>query len=283
MKTLIIGSDGQLGSQLMEFMPNPTGASRKGKDSMRLDISDVHEVENLILSEKPDVVVNAAAITDVDLCEREREMALKVNGIAVRSMARACSVIGSYFIHISTDYVFDGEKGMYKEDDAPNPLNYYGISKLYGEASALAYDETLVVRTSGVFGYKQNFPLFVLKTLQGNGTVKCIDSFYSPIHARLLARAIAELLGRRPYGIINVSGARISRYELAMKIKEFFGIDTGTVVQQQGQSGIVSARRPHDSSLDNSRARALLSFDFESVESNLRTMREELGRETMEG
>ncbi len=200
MKTLIIGSDGQLGSQLMEFMPNPTGgASRKGKDSMRLDISDVHEVENLILSEKPDVVVNAAAITDVDLCEREREMALKVNGIAVRSMARACSVIGSYFIHISTDYVFDGEKGMYKEDDAPNPpLNYYGISKLYGEASALAYDETLVVRTSGVFGYKQNFPLFVLKTLQGNGTVKCIDSFYSPpIHARLLARAIAELLGRR--------------------------------------------------------------------------------------
>ncbi|SAI84431.1 NAD(P)-dependent oxidoreductase [Saccharolobus solfataricus] len=93
-------------------------------------------------------------MTDVDKCEVEREKAYKINAEAVKHMVRASRVVEAYFIHVSTDYVFDGTKGNYKEDDLPNPINYYGLTKLLGETFALSYDDSLVIRTSGVFRHK---------------------------------------------------------------------------------------------------------------------------------
>ena len=269
MKVLVIGKDGQLGSELVKTIPASIGTSRKNDSGIFLDLRNSNAIEDLILKEMPDVVINAAAQTDVDSCENNRSDAYAINARAVRNIARACSVTGSYLIHVSTDYVFDGEKGSYNEEDVPNPINYYGISKAIGEAYALSYDDSLVIRTSGVYGIKMNFPLYVAKTLRGNGTVNCIDSYYSPIHATMLAESIKELMEKRFYGILNVSGDRISRYEFAMKIKETLKIETGSVKLAK-EVPKLKARRPYDSSLDNGKALGMLSTKFNDMERSIK-------------
>lgn len=265
MKVLLIGKDGQLGSELVKLIPNSVGTSRKNNSENFLDLKNLNAIEDFILKEMPDVVVNTAALTDVDSCENNKNNALIINAKAVKSISRACSVAGTYFIHVSTDYVFDGERGNYSEEDSPNPINYYGFTKAIGEAYALSYDDSLVIRTSGVYGIKMNFPLYVAKTLRENGTVNCIDSYYSPIHATVLAEAIKEIIGKRIYGILNVSGDRISRYDFALKIKETLGIETGAVNLVKVVQNL-KARRPYDSSLDNSKALKMLSTKFNDVE-----------------
>lgn len=251
------------------MIPGSIGTSRKESSGVLLDLNNSSAIEDLILKEMPDVVINSAAQTNVDECENNRNAAYSINAKAVRNMARACSVTGSYFIHVSTDYVFDGEKGNYLEDDIPNPINYYGISKAIGEAYALSYDDSLVIRTSGVYGVKMNFPLYVAKTLRENGTVSCIDSYYSPIHAKMLAEAIKELIYKRVYGILNVSGDRISRYDLALKIKELLEIDTG-IVNLAKDIAKMKVKRPYDSSLDNGKALRILSTKFNDMEKSIK-------------
>ena len=269
MKVLVIGQDGQLGSELVKLIRDSKGTSRRGNSGILLDLEKSHTIEGLILKEVPDVVINAAAHTDVDGCENNKDYAYAINAKAVKSITRACSLAGSYLIHVSTDYVFDGKKGNYDEEDTPNPINYYGISKALGEAYALSYDDSLVIRTSGVYGIKMNFPLFVVKTLREKGVVNCIDSFYSPIHATMLAEAIKELIEKREYGILNVSGVRISRYDFALKIKEILKIETGSVNMVKEVSNL-KARRPHDSSLDNGKALRILSTRFNDIERSIK-------------
>ncbi|WP_084272635.1 SDR family oxidoreductase [Picrophilus oshimae] len=273
MKTLIIGRDGQLGSELMRIIDGAVGTSRRSKSDIYLDIKNPNSIEDIIMKVSPDVIVNTAAMTDVDGCETSPDEAYRINAIAVRHIARAASVVGSYLIHISTDYVFDGSKGNYREDDVPNPVNYYGLSKLLGEAYALSYDDALVVRTSGVYGVKLNFPLYVAKTLRAGGTVKCIDSYYSPIHASQLAMAIKEIISRRLYGIIHVSGPRISRFDFAIKIKERLDIESGKIIMENERK-ILLANRPYDSSLNNGRAKRILEYRFEDIDNGIEMLRD---------
>ncbi|AAK41975.1 dTDP-4-dehydrorhamnose reductase (rfbD-2) [Saccharolobus solfataricus P2] len=202
-------------------------------------------------------------MTDVDKCEIEKDKAYKINSQAVKHIVRAGRVVDSYVIHISTDYVFDGNKGNYKEDNIPNPINYYGLSKLLGEIFASSYDESLIIRTSGVFRNK-GFPIYVYKTLKEGKTVLAFKGYYSPISARKLALAIDELLDLRKTGIIHVAGERISRYELAIKIKEKFNLPGEVKEVDEIKSWI--AKRPYDSSLDISKARKLLTIDFYTLD-----------------
>ncbi len=271
MKVLVIGKDGQLGSELVRVIEGSRGTSRQSGSGIFLDLTNLNSIEDIIRKEKPEVVINAAAHTNVDGCEENKREAFLINGKAVGNMARVCSATRSYFIHISTDYVFDGERGNYTEDDIPNPVNYYGVSKLMGEAYALSYDDSLVIRTSGVYGIKMNFPLYVVKTLKEGGTVNCIDSYYSPIHATLLAEAIKELIEKRAYGILNVSGERLSRYEFALKIKKTLDIKSGNVSLVYSSQNL-KARRPYDSSLLNEKAKKMLSTKFYNTDKALEYM-----------
>ncbi|ADL19065.1 DTDP-4-dehydrorhamnose reductase [Acidilobus saccharovorans 345-15] len=274
---LVLGT-GQLGSELVGLL---RGEREKGKDvaytyhgsdpfgfGQQLDVTNFELLEDLIIKVSPDVIINAVAMTNVDACESDRARALKVNAEAVKHVARAVRVVGSYMIHVSTDYVFDGTKGLYREDEEPNPINYYGLTKLLGEAYALSYDDSLVVRTSGVFRDK-GFPSFVVRQLRQGRAVKAYAGFYSPISARKLAEAILALAELRKTGIINVAGERVSRYQLAVEVAKAFGLDPSPVTEVKEVEGWV-AKRPYDSSLDISRARALLNFDFYSLRENLR-------------
>lgn len=272
MRLLILGASGQLGSELSSLFPDAikTYSSSEVPGGVKLDVTDFPLLEDFILKVRPDIIINAVAFTDVDRCERDKERAFKVNAEAVRHIVRVSRVVEAYLVHVSTDYVFDGERGNYREYDVPNPINYYGLSKLVGEGYALSYDDSLVVRTSGVFKHK-GFPVFVYKALKEGKEVHAFKGYYSPISAKLLANAIKELIEMRRTGIINVAGERVSRYELALKIAEMYGLDKSKVREVDEVKGWV-AKRPLDSSLDISKAKGLLSMDFYSLEENLKYM-----------
>ena len=272
MKTLIIGSEGQLGREFMKLYPDSIGTSHAPSKESYLPIENEDSIIMYLTSEEPDTVINCAALTNVDRCEKEKEYAYKVNGLAVRSMAMKCKEIGAKLVHISTDYVFDGTDGNYLENAPPNPVNYYGLSKLAGEQFAYSVKENLVIRTSGVFGYSNNFPLFVYKKLKSRETVSAIQGFYSPIHAKELALAVKRLIELREEGIVNVAGERVSRMEFALNIAEYFNLDRN-LVRESNQVALLQAKRPFDSSLNIEKARRLIDFDFYSTRQNLEALR----------
>jgi len=272
MRILIFGASGQLGLELSKILQGDlikVYNSNEMEDGYKLDLTNFSVVEDFILKKRPDIIINTAAITDVDKCETEKDIAYKVNAEAVKHIVRAARVIEAYFIQISTDYVFDGQKGLYKEKDLPNPINYYGLTKLLGDIYSLSYDDSLVIRTSGIFRNK-GFPIYVYKALKENKEVNAFKGYYSPISARKLAEAINEIIQYRKTGIINIAGERISRYELALKIKEKYNLD-GIIKEVDNIENWI-AKRPFDSSLDISKAKKLLSVDFYSLDENLNYM-----------
>ena len=277
-KILIFGAGGQLGRELSSIYPDAVRAYHNGSgNEINVDLARKGMAESLIMREAPDLVINAAALANVDLCERDHQLAFDVNGESVLSMVRGCRTVGSSFIHVSTDYVFDGTVGYYSESSIPNPINYYGLSKLIGDAYALSYENAIVVRTSGVFGHLKNYPLYVLETLKNSKPVNAIRGYYSPIHARNLALSISELVKTDYKGLLNIAGERVSRYDLAMKIADAFSLDT-SLISEVGDLKSLNAKRPFDSSLEIRLAHEMISFDFSSVESNLSAMKATLAK-----
>lgn len=276
MKCMIFGSSGQLGRSLSKVFDESVLVSRSDDPHGIInDVRNYTEVEDLIIKQKPDVIINAAAISDVELCESDHKLAYSTNAIAVKHMISAASVVGSYFVQISTDYVFDGKDGTYREESVPSPINYYGISKLVGDSYALSYDNSIVIRTSGIFGYKNNFPLFAYNKLSKGERLSVMDAYYSPIHAAMLARSLYETVKTGKTGILNIAGERVSRVELSKRMCSLFGFDAANIDISDGKTMKFSAMRPKDSSLDISRAKSIISFDFYSLDSNLKLLNED--------
>jgi len=276
-RVLLTGASGLLGHRLVEelcrrgyeviatYNRTPPMAKLGKVRWVKLDVTDTLSLEDLVLKSRPDVVIHAAAYTDVDGCEVNREYAWRVNVDATRSIVRACRVVKSYIIYISTDYVFDGEKGMYKEDDVPNPINFYGLTKLVAEeivkCSDLLYT---IVRTSAIYGVgpgKLNFATYVANKLMEGEEVRAVeDQYVSPTLNVALARAVAELVEIRPMGVLHVAGERCSRYEFAKMIARLLGANEDLVKPVKMRDMKWKARRPRDSSLDTSKARDLISL-----------------------
>ena len=272
---LILGAGGQLGSELIKLFPDAVYTHNRMGSENYLSLRDFTSLSRKIREVSPDAVINAAAYTNVDGCERDRETAYMVNGDAVRIIAEEARKAGAYLVQVSTDYVFDGESGNYTEDSFPSPVNYYGLSKLVGDVNARAYDNSLIVRTSGVYGHKNNFPRFVYESLIKKQEIRVMEGYYSPIHASLLAKSIKMLLQKKRKGVLNVSGDRLSRMELALAIAQEFSLGPSTIKGVTNIEGMV-ARRPYDSSLDITAAKRILEFDFHSLRNNLSAFRSAL-------
>jgi dTDP-4-dehydrorhamnose reductase len=193
----ITGADGQLGRALRPLLP---GANFIGPDE--LDVTDQRAVRHLLGG--VDLVINCAALTDVDGCEADPEQANAVNAWGAAHVAMAAHRV----IQISTDYVFDGEKqGEYTEDDEPNPRSVYGLSKLEGERGVLEVGRNLVVRTSWLFGDGRNFVRSVVAADRAGKPLRVVsDQRGRPTGADALARAVAFLAGRAETGILHVAG-----------------------------------------------------------------------------
>ena len=270
---LILGSGGQLGTELHKIYPDAVAYDHSSRGARYLDFLDTKKLEAAILSSGCGWIINAAAYTNVDACEFNKEEAYRVNGLAVRSIVRAARKIGASVLQISTDYIFDGSRSLYLEDDVPNPLNFYGLSKLTGEIYANEYEDSLIVRTSGVYGSKKNFPNFIFNQLANQKQVNVLDGYYSPIHAKNLAQAIKILIQKDERGIINVAGERTSRLNLALEIAGKFKLDKN-LINKVDRIDSMKALRPFDSSLNISKAKKTLNFDFYSYESNLKCFQE---------
>jgi len=272
MKVLVTGATGLLGWWIakafseggFEVYATYHAQSPRGLEGVRwirMDLGDPLSAAGVVEELRPDMIVHSAAYTDVDGCEVNKEYAYRVNYLATKALAKASSKIGAYFVYISTDYVFDGERGMYREDDVPNPVNFYGFTKLLGEVAVLSILEgsSVVVRVSGLYGYsptgKKNFGIRALESLLRGEEVKAfIDQYLSPTYVVKLAERILRVVEKRITGIIHISGERLSRYEFAVMLAEELGVDRGLVKPAEMKNAKLVARRPRDSSLDTSRA-----------------------------
>ena len=268
---IIFGGSGQLGKSLSMVFPEAATYSHS-LSNKKVDVSDIEKLKIIFESEKPETVLNASAFTNVDACEMEKERAFAVNSMGVRNITTLCREYHSKLIHFSTDYVFSGDKGLYSEDSIPDPINYYGFSKSIGDAYALSLESSLLIRTSGVYGYGNNFPRFVYENLTEGKMVSVIEGYYSPITSDLLALSVKYLIIHNPgmSAVLNIAGERISRIDLAKNIAKTFDLDSQLIVKARKIPNM-RAPRPYDSSLDISRARKIIAFDFYSEEANMKS------------
>lgn len=226
MKILITGSSGMLGSDLVDILSRRHEVVTSGS----LDIRDLEGVMELLRETRPDAVVHAAAFTDVDCAETERDTAYQVNVLGTRNIAAAASAVGSSILYISTDYVFDGEKGDgYLEFDEPNPLNFYGKTKYLGEVSVRELSERFyIVRTSWLFGRNgRNFVGTMVELAERGHEISVVDDQYgSPTYTRDLAASIGNLLERPAYGVYHLTNSgQCSWYEFAIDIFNELGME----------------------------------------------------------
>ena len=269
MKLLVTGASGLLGRKLVElasgaghnvypvYNTHPLASS----NTRQLDICDETAVNKLITETEPDAVMHAASITDVDLCERDPGLAMRVNATATGFVAKACRSTQSYMVYISTDYIFDGTRGRYREEDKPSPINAYGRSKLLGERQVSEHSTSCcIARTSVLYGwgrmYRPNFASWIFDKLRTNEAMNVIvDQFVSPTLNSSLAAMLLEVADRRVEGIMHLAGAtRISRWEFALRLARTFGLNEKLLIPARSESMRWKARRPSDSSLDVSKA-----------------------------
>lgn len=213
---LVTGSTGMLGRAAVSLL----GGRGVGLSQEELDIADADAVSRAFARLRPQVVFNCAASTNVDLCETDHAYAESANVAGPANLATAASAYGAVMVHVSTDFVFDGEKGApYTERDEPHPLNYYGASKLEGELRVLsACPSALVVRTSWSFGPGGvSFPSKVLEwAKEGRRLRAADDQMGSPTYTPFLARGILQLLEAGAQGVFHLAGSgQASRFELA--------------------------------------------------------------------
>jgi dTDP-4-dehydrorhamnose reductase len=258
-KVLVAGASGQLGQALVRQLGERLCWSG-GRDG--LDVTDAAAVSARLLEVRPDVVVNASAYNKVDAAEDDPESAFRVNAVGPLNLARASAEVGARFVHVSTDYVFDGTKGTpYGEDDAPRPRSVYGLSKRAGELNVLSLGgSALIVRTSGVLGQggsRAKGGSFVERILQkarrGEPLRVVDDQVFAPTYAPDLAVALLALIDAGTQGLVHVTNeGSCTWHELAAEALRQAGL--GGEVEPIGSAALgLAAPRPAYSVLSTAR------------------------------
>lgn len=266
-KILVLGAGGHIGyhiavglSDKCEVIPVVGRFCPPAIRAQSCDITLGNDVAGLISDERPDVVVNTAALTDADLCQKKPLLARKINVDGAFNVAKACAKTGAYLIHYSTDLVFDGLRGMYREEDEINPLNVYARSKADSENIALdANRETAILRTAIVYGPgsgngKSFFETSIDRARDNEKVRLFTDQHRSFLYIGDSAQAVMALIEARPRGIYHVAGPeRLSRYDFMLKAFEFLNLPTDNVESMSLKDLPDMAPRPADCSLDISK------------------------------
>lgn len=287
---LVTGGSGLVGSYLLpelnsqyKYVLATNHITKPSSDkTIQVDLSRPDLLVKLLVSIEPTIIVNLAAFTDVDSCEKNTEYAVLLNSNAPRVISEYIKFKGdssTYFLYISTNYVFDGLTGYYKEESKPNPINWYGRTKLDREQEIVRIlgddDRWCVVRISTPFGKhprKQSFPIFIINKLCRGEAVNVVrDQYASPFYSLDLAKMFVEIIDRRTKKVMHVAyNSRLSIYEQAMKVAEVFKLDSALILGCGSNSMNWIAPRPKDSSLDVSRASELLMNKPRQFDESLR-------------
>jgi len=276
-RVLVLGGSGFVGQELLGHLGG-TGTASAPREGFRVvDATQSDRLREFLEAERPEVVVNCVGLADVDRAEREPTVADSLNRGVVEHLVRAQRSVPFRLVHISTDYVFDGERGAYRESDPVHPVNEYGRSKLAGELSALASSTALILRISSPYGRgfgarKTQFFRYVADSLRAGKPVKALtDQRVTATYLPDLARAIPTLLARRAQGVVHIgSDDPLTRFEFAQRIAHEVGADA-SLVRPGVRSDMTQwvAVRPKDTTLDVGLSRSH-GVRYTSVKSALR-------------
>lgn len=282
MRILITGATGMLGSELLRVLGEGhdcIGSSRRRPAAtapwFEAELGAPGDWAARLAELAPQVVVHAGALTHVDACERDPDLAQRVNADATRALAEHCAASRAQLIYVSTDAVFDGRKeGRYAEDDATAPVNAYGCSKLAGERAALACPGALVLRTN-IFGWRpgraDSFGEWVLGALRAREPLTMFtDVFFTPIATALLARLVEGCVAARLAGLYHAGGAEtLSKCDFAYRVAAAFGLAGDCIVPIRVADKPLAARRPRNMALDSSRLAAALGVALPDIRASI--------------
>ena len=275
MKILMTGARGMLGRDLLPLLSAKHEVL--GKDIQDFDITDRKRVQEEIAACRPDVVIHAAAYTDVDGCETKRDLAFAVNGEGALHVALGCAHVGSRMIHLSTDYVFDGESGIpYPEGSPPHPLNVYGESKLQGELYIpKVLENYLIIRTAWLYGrHGKNFIDTILRLAGQQDELRVVnDQKGSPTFTKDLSQAMGRLVEEETRGVLHVTNSgSCTWFEFAQKVLDLNPSPDrkSRVIPISSTELARPARRPANSVLDCSRFEQITGFRMRSWEEGLK-------------
>jgi dTDP-4-dehydrorhamnose reductase len=289
MRILVTGSNGLLGQKLTHLLQQDNDvfliATARGKSVLpirsgeyhSMDIGDPENVKTVLRLTKPDVIINTAAMTQVDDCETQREACWKANVTAVENLVRCCEALHIHLVHVSTDFIFDGTRGPLDENEVPAPVNFYGESKLAAESVILKSTcSWAILRTVLVFGIthdmsRSNIVLWVKKSLEQKKTIQVVnDQWRTPTLAEDLAQGCYLASRKRAKGIYNISGKDfLSPYDIAIKTAEYFNLDKSLIKATDSSQFKQPARRPLTTGFIIDKARKELGYEPRSFQEGL--------------
>lgn len=299
MKILITGSNGLLGQKLVkllldegiEVIATSRGANRvnylsKPFEYCELDITHQSQVNEVMDKYKPDTIIHTAAMTNVDQCETEQDGCIKLNVDAVEYLVKASESINAHFIHLSTDFIFDGEDGPYKEEDLPNPISFYGQSKLDAEVIVKAAKcDWSILRTVLVYGItpgmsRSNIILWVKENLENGKPLNIVDDQWrTPTLAEDLALGCYLTAKKRATGVFNISGEEmLTPYDMAEKTADYFKLDFSLVTKVDGSTFSQPAKRPPRTGFILDKAKEVLNYQPQSFEQGIQILDEQAGK-----
>ncbi len=283
-RILIIGSNGMLGQRLVEYMSQSSNNELlctsfedesyvSNVEYRKLDITQKNNVREIILNFFPDFIVNTAAFTNVDKSETEKETAWKINVNGVENISLYSWTVDAHLIHFSTDYIFDGKNGPYTENDKPNPIGYYGRTKLASENSIKTSGTRFtVIRTNILYGPakygRPDFVRWAVDSLRDGKTIKIVtDQIGNPTYVDDLVAAISAIVEFKKKGIYNIGGPEfLSRFDFTQRIATFFNLDKNLIKPILTKELNQPAPRPLKSGLITLKAETELDFRPTGIE-----------------
>lgn len=296
MKILVTGANGLLGQKLVallsqerdiELIATGRGVNRNPDGGYAYLSADLHNLEGIrafLELSPPDAIIHCAAMTQVDECEQYQDLCWKINVDATQNLLEIAKDLGSYFLYVSTDFVFDGLNGPYSETDSPNPISHYGKSKLAAEKLVLESDvKHAIVRTVLVYGTshdpsRSNLVLWVKNSLEEGKEIKVVnDQWRTPTLAEDLARGCYRVVKGQHEGIYHISGEGMrSPYEMALEVARAYSLDGSLIQEVDGSTFTQAGKRPPKTGFNINKAKESLGFRPTSFTDGLKLVAQQL-------